>query len=95
MEGSGAEAPTAKTAKAPSKRKKATEEVDDADDASSVEAPPPKKARGKKKTAEASGNDMPAPDGGGNGTFKLSPKVKKGRSKAIANGAGDISSRQK
>lgn len=94
-EDSGAEPPTAKTAKAPSKRKKAMEEAANADDASNVEAAPAKKARGKKKIAGASGNDLPALDGDGNGIPEPSPKVRKGRSKAMVNDAGNISSRQK
>lgn len=95
VEDSGAEPPTAKKAKTLSKRKKATEEADDADDASNVEAAPTRKARGKKKIAGASGIDIPALDGDGNGIPKPSPKVRKGRSNAMGNDAGNISSRQK
>lgn len=70
------------------------EETDDANDGSSVEAPPPRKARGKKKIAESS-NDIPAPDGVGDGTLESAPKAKKGRKKAVVNAAGDVLSRPK
>jgi len=87
VEDTGAEAPTAKKARAPSKRAKAIEEADNADDASNVEAAPPKKACGKKNITGASGIDVHALDEGENGTSNPSPKVRKGRSKAIANEA--------